>query len=73
MRPTDIRRDTDDRVTCAECAHYTPGRWHCGNHRRAGLGTAIVGPALAALPQRCAGFKPRPDRDQTETDRDLTD
>lgn len=46
--------DLDDRVTCAECANYRPGR--CGNHRRAGLFTHELGRDLAALLQRCPGF-----------------
>ena len=52
-----VRRDrerTDDRVNCADCGHYRPGR--CGNHRRAGLGMPDVGRDLAALLQRCPGF-----------------
>lgn len=55
------RRDADDdRRTCAECQHYMPGR--CTKHRAAGLGTDIVGRALAALPQRCAAAAPMADR-----------
>ena len=52
------RRDLsdDDRVSCAECASYRPGR--CGNHRRAGLFGPELGHDLAALLQRCPGFKP---------------
>lgn len=45
---------SDDRVCCAECAHYRPGR--CGNHRRAGLHSAEVGRDFAAMVQRCQGF-----------------
>jgi hypothetical protein len=51
------RRDaTDDRVVCVECSNYRPGR--CTRHRAAGLLTADVGRELAALPQRCAAYKP---------------
>lgn len=46
----------DDRVACAECAHYRPGR--CSNRLAAGLHTADVGRDLAALLQRCSGFAP---------------
>ena len=55
-----VRRDrerTDDRVNCADCGHYRPGR--CGNHRRAGLRAPDVGRDLAATLQRCPGFDPR--------------
>lgn len=54
------RRDRDgcgdDRVCCADCEHYRPGR--CGNHRRAGLNVADIGRDLASLLQRCPGFEP---------------
>lgn len=52
------RRDLsgDDMESCTECAHYRPGR--CGNHRRAGLFSPEVGRDLAALLQRCPGFRP---------------
>lgn len=46
-------RERDDRVSCAECQHYRPGR--CGNHRRAGLHSPDVGRDLMALLQRCPG------------------
>ena len=49
-------RDADDRVSCADCTHYRPGR--CGNHRRAGLQAPDLGRTLAALLQRCPGFAP---------------
>ena len=52
------RRDVagdDDRVSCADCQHYWPGR--CGNHRRAGLNVADVGRDLVRQLQRCDGFK----------------
>ncbi len=49
-------RDIDDRVSCADCQHYRPGR--CGNHRRAGLHAPDVGRDLASLLQRCSGFRP---------------
>ena len=47
--------DQDYRVRCTDCGHYRPGR--CGNHRRAGLHGAEVGRDLAALLQRCSGFR----------------
>jgi len=46
----------EDLASCTECASYRPGR--CGNHRRAGLFSPAVGRDLAALLQRCPGFKP---------------
>jgi hypothetical protein len=49
-------REHDDRVSCAECLHYRPGR--CGSHRRAGLHSPGVGRGLAATLQRCPGFQP---------------
>lgn len=55
-----VRRDRerdDDRVSCAECAHYRPGR--CGNHRRAGLLVSDVGRDMATLLQRCPGYESR--------------
>ena len=48
-------RAGDDLVSCTECQHYRPGR--CGNARRAGLHSAEVGRDLAAMPQRCPGFR----------------
>lgn len=45
----------DDRMSCADCRHYRPGR--CGNHRRAGLHSAELGRDLAGLLQRCPGFQ----------------
>lgn len=45
----------DDRVSCADCRHYQPGR--CGNHRRAGLHSAELGRDLAGMLQRCPGFQ----------------
>jgi len=45
----------DDRVICAECTHYRPGR--CGNHRQAGLQSADVGRELAVRLQRCPAFE----------------
>ncbi len=47
-------RDADNRVICTECQHYRSGR--CGNHRAAGLQAPEMGPDLAAMLQRCAGF-----------------
>jgi hypothetical protein len=49
-------RERDDRVSCAECAHYRPGR--CGNHRRAGLYGVDAGRDLVGMLQRCPGFQP---------------
>ena len=53
-----VRRDRelDERVSCADCRHYRPGR--CSNYRRAGLNVADVSRDLAALLQRCPGFQP---------------
>jgi hypothetical protein len=51
-------REGDDRVSCADCKHYRPGR--CGNHRRAGLNVADVGHDLAGRLQRCPGFGQTP-------------
>lgn len=48
-------RERDARVSCADCAHYRPGR--CGNHQRAGLQAAEVGRDWVALLQRCRGFQ----------------
>jgi hypothetical protein len=45
----------DDLASCTECASYRPGR--CGNHRRAGMCSPEVGRDLAAMLQRCPGFK----------------
>ena len=52
-----VRRDReqDDRVSCGECGHYRPGR--CGNHRAAWLYSPELSRDLAALLQRCPGFK----------------
>jgi len=55
------RRDrdaSDDRVSCVECARYRPTQHRCTDHRRAGLASAEVGRALAALPQRCPVHAP---------------
>jgi hypothetical protein len=49
-------RERDDRVSCAECAHYRPG--DCGNHRRAVLHSPDLGRDLLATLQRCPGFQP---------------
>ena len=49
-------REQDDRVCCADCRHYRPGR--CGNHRAALLHSPELGRDLAATLQRCPGFKP---------------
>lgn len=48
-------RDQDERVSCADCSAYRPGR--CGNHRRAGLLSPEVGRDWVALLQRCPGFQ----------------
>ena len=48
-------REQDDRVSCADCAHYTPRR--CGNHRRAGFCLPALGRDLASQLQRCPGFE----------------
>jgi len=53
-----VKRDReldDDRVCCADCRHYRPGR--CGNYRHAGLHSPDVGRPLVALLQRCLGFE----------------
>lgn len=52
-----VRRDRegdDDRVSCADCKHYRPGR--CGNHKVAGIEAPNVSRDLASLLQRCPGF-----------------
>ncbi len=54
--------DPDGRVTCTDCTHARSG-W-CANHRRAGLWSPEVGPALATLPQRCPGFSSRTNPDE---------
>jgi len=48
-------REQDDRVSCADCLHYKPGR--CGNYRRAGLFAPQLGQDFASLLQHCPGFK----------------
>ena len=53
----DRDREHDERVNCTDCGHYRPGR--CSNHRRAGLHGSEVGHDLAAMLQRCPGFKLR--------------
>lgn len=56
--------DVDTRVTCTECRAFT-GK-ECQNPVAAGLkltwGKAEIGPTLAAMRQRCFGFKAKPDR-----------
>ncbi len=47
-------REGNDRVSCAECRHFKPGR--CGNYRDAGLQAPDVGRDLAGTLQRCPGF-----------------
>lgn len=44
----------DDRVRCVECRNYTGTT--CRQWRAADLLTAIVGPALADMPQRCPAY-----------------
>lgn len=54
------RRDqdrTDLRRACVECSHYAP-RGHCARHRAAHLASAVIGPDLAALLQRCPAHDP---------------
>ncbi len=48
-------REGDERVSCADCAFYVPGR--CGNHRRAGLSWPDLGRDMASMLQHCPGFK----------------
>ena len=48
-------REHDERVSCADCGHYRPGR--CSNHQCAGLNSAEVGRDFVALLQRCQGFQ----------------
>jgi hypothetical protein len=52
-------QDIDPRVTCNTCRAYQDGK--CLRPNAAGLaltrGIAEIGPALAALPQRCFGFR----------------
>lgn len=52
-----VKRDRvhDERVSCADCWHYRPGR--CGNHRGAGLDVPDVSRDFAAMLQRCPGFQ----------------
>ena len=54
-----VRRDreSDPRVSCADCQHYRPGR--CSSHRRAGLQSPEVGRDLAEMLQHCPGHAPR--------------
>ena len=51
-----VRRDreADERVSCAECAHYRSGS--CGRHKHALLQSSEVGRDFASMLQRCAGF-----------------
>jgi hypothetical protein len=53
-------REHDERVSCADCAHYRPGR--CANHCAAGLRSAELGRDLVAMLQRCPGFHHRDGR-----------
>lgn len=46
----------DDRACCIECMQYRPDR--CGNHRAAALNSPELGRDLAAMLQRCPGFRP---------------
>lgn len=47
-------RETDPRVSCADCGAYRPGR--CGNHQRAGLLSPEVGRDWVERLQRCPGY-----------------
>lgn len=49
--------DHDERVRCADCTGLRGEL--CTRHMAAGLLTAVIGPELAALPQRCPVFKER--------------
>lgn len=49
------RAPDDGRRTCAECAHYRPGR--CVQRRRARLLTDEIGRDWASLPQRCPAWQ----------------
>lgn len=54
------RRDqdqTDLRRACVECSHYAPCG-HCARHRAAHLTSAVIGPDLAVLLQRCPAHDP---------------
>lgn len=53
-----VRRDreSDPRLSCADCDAFRPGR--CGNHQSAGLKSPEVGRDLVALLQRCPGYRP---------------
>jgi len=46
-------REQDDRTSCADCAHYRPGR--CGNPRAAGVARDLPAEMVSML-QRCPGF-----------------
>lgn len=53
-----VRRDhdaTDDRVSCTECRNYRGGA--CANRLGAGMPTTAISQDLAALLQRCDGFR----------------
>ena len=52
-----VQPDPDHRVRCLDCAHLRGGQ--CGNHRRAGLHSPVVGSDLARLLQDCQGFRGR--------------
>ncbi len=47
-------REQDDRVSCAECRHYRPGR--CGNYEQARLSGRGLSRDLISMLQRCLGF-----------------
>jgi hypothetical protein len=61
----------DDRVSCAECQHYRPGR--CQNHLAAGLQADAIGRELAALLQRCPGYAPVEHQPRAATGRNSED
>lgn len=52
-----ILRDPDLRVTCVRCHAYRQVLHRCTNHRRAGLLTSDISPALANLKQTCPAFR----------------
>lgn len=51
----------DDRITCFECDHFRPRGTICTNYRRADAPREL-GNDLATKPQRCIGFRARPER-----------
>jgi hypothetical protein len=51
-----VDREQSGQVTCHLCQHFNPRRKTCGNFRSAGVGQE-VGSDLAAMLQRCPGYK----------------